>query len=103
MTGLVFDEVAGGMVGRDPREMTKSDLETLGHEVVPILSVIRAKCLDCCAAQQSEVRRCVSIKCALWPYRMGSNPMRDKREMSDEQRAVITERFAAARASKVQS
>ena len=103
MSGFVFDDVAFGMVGKDPREMDKSELEALGHEVMPVLSVIRAKCLDCCAGQQSEVRRCVSIKCALWPYRMGSNPMRDKREMSDEQRAVITERFAALRASKVQS
>jgi hypothetical protein len=102
MSGLVFDEIAGGMIGKDPREMDKGELESLGHEALPILSVIRAKCLDCCGGQQSEVRRCVSIKCALWPYRMNSNPMRDKREMSDEQRAVIAERFAAARASKVQ-
>jgi hypothetical protein len=103
MIGLIHDETAGGLVGKDPREMAKSELEALGHEASPILSVIRAKCLDCCGEQPSEVRRCVSIKCALWPYRMGSNPMRDKREMSDEQRAVIAERFAAARATKVQS
>ena len=32
---------------------------------------IRAKCLDCCAGQPKEVRRCVCIKCPLYPFRMG--------------------------------
>lgn len=32
---------------------------------------IRAKCLDCCAGQLKEVRRCVCIKCPLYPFRMG--------------------------------
>lgn len=32
---------------------------------------IRAKCLDCCAGQQAEVRNCHLKKCALWRYRMG--------------------------------
>ena len=32
---------------------------------------IRLKCIDCCAGQQSEVRKCELTKCPLWRYRMG--------------------------------
>lgn len=32
---------------------------------------IRLKCIDCCAGQPSEVRRCTAVKCPLFPYRMG--------------------------------
>lgn len=35
---------------------------------------IRAKCLDCCAGNAAEVRRCASSSCALWPFRMGRKP-----------------------------
>lgn len=29
-------------------------------------SAIRLKCLECCAWQQAEVRRCAIKECALW-------------------------------------
>ena len=32
---------------------------------------IRLKCIDCCAGQASEVRKCPSTLCALWRFRMG--------------------------------
>jgi len=32
---------------------------------------IRAKCLDCCCDQSSEVRLCPTKDCPLWRYRMG--------------------------------
>ena len=32
---------------------------------------IRLKCLDCCCGNSAEVRRCSSVKCPLWRYRMG--------------------------------
>lgn len=38
---------------------------------------IRLKCLDCCADQAAEVRRCPAENCPLWRYRMG-------REIKDE-------------------
>jgi hypothetical protein len=40
------------------------------------LKAIRAKCLDCCAGQPSEIRRCVIDDCPLFSYRFGSNPSR---------------------------
>lgn len=32
---------------------------------------IRLKCLDCCAGQAAEVRKCPAVDCPLWRYRMG--------------------------------
>lgn len=35
---------------------------------------IRAKCMDCVAEQEAEVRKCQMTKCPLFPYRFGCNP-----------------------------
>lgn len=32
---------------------------------------IRLKCLDCCAGQAAEVRKCPVAGCPLWRFRMG--------------------------------
>jgi hypothetical protein len=32
---------------------------------------IRLKCIDCCAGQAAEVRKCPAEHCPLWRYRMG--------------------------------
>ena len=42
------------------------------------LSAIRAKCLDCCAGQVAEIRRCGLESCPLFPYRMGKRPKEGK-------------------------
>ena len=65
---------AGELIGRHPKDLTKADLEAAGLERRVGLKAIRAKCLDCCGHIQSEVRKCVSIDCPLWPLRMGTNP-----------------------------
>lgn len=38
---------------------------------------IRLKCIDCCAGQVAEVRKCPAVDCPLWRFRMG-------REIKDE-------------------
>lgn len=38
------------------------------------LKAIRAKCLDCCAGQVAEVRRCELRNCPLHQYRFGHRP-----------------------------
>ena len=38
------------------------------------IKAIRVKCLDCCAGQLAEVRKCTLKNCALYPYRMGHRP-----------------------------
>ena len=65
---------SGEEIGRDPREMSVAELNWFGHYKKPILQAIRDRCLDCCVFQPSEVRKCVSVKCASWPYRMGTDP-----------------------------
>ena len=51
---------------------------------------IRMKCLDCCADQLAEVRKCPATNCPLWRYRMGREendelkPIRKKSEDNDD-------------------
>jgi hypothetical protein len=86
--------------GADPRELTTADLEQAGILPRPVLAAIRAKCLDCCCEQRSEVACCTLTHCALWPFRMGTNPFRTAREMTDEQRQAAGERLSKARAAR---
>lgn len=62
---------------------------------VPVLRVIRMKCLDCCCWQENEVRECPAEDCILWKFRMGKNPV--KRVMSEEQRKASAERLRRMR------
>jgi hypothetical protein len=68
------------------------NLQVLGHQPMPVLKAIRAKCLDCSGGIQAEVRDCLVRNCALYPFRMGSNPWRAP--VSDEQRSAARMRFA---------
>jgi hypothetical protein len=43
-----------------------------------VLRSIRAKCLDCSCYLPSEVRDCQLEGCALWPFRMGKDPLPGK-------------------------
>jgi len=63
-------------VGRDPREMTRAELEAMGHEAMSPMEAIRAKCLDCCAGSAHDVRCCTAMACPSWPFRLGKNPWR---------------------------
>jgi hypothetical protein len=65
-----------------------------------VLKAVREKCLDCCCGMIVEVRECTVTTCALHPYRMGKNPFRQKRVLSDEQREALASRLAAARGAK---
>ena len=68
-------EIDGGsLIGRDPRKLTREDFAEAGVELRRMNKAIRAKCLDCVAGSESEVRKCVSISCPLWPIRMGVLP-----------------------------
>lgn len=69
-------------------------------EITNPVKAIRAKCLDCVCFQPSEVKLCPSTDCPLYPFRMGKNPYRAKRELTEEQRATMAERLAKARQSK---
>ena len=55
------------LIGRDPREMAREELEAMGHEPVSPVQAIRLKRLDCCAGSADEVRNCVAMACPSWP------------------------------------
>ena len=77
-------ETKGGeLIGRDPREISVAELNQFGHHKKPILQAIRERCLDCCVNQPGEVRKCVSVKCASWPYRMATNPFTEIKGNAD--------------------
>lgn len=95
-------ETDGGIevVGRDPRRMSPEDFQKLGFEKKPILDVLRARCVECCGGSLSEVRKCIAATCPSWPYRMGTDPFRVRREIGDEERDVMRERVRVARERK---
>lgn len=72
--------------------------EASGHAKRPILQVIREKCIDCSGNSLAEVRHCPVIKCALWPYRMGTNPFAQARGGAKNFQPVLEE-FSEGRAS----
>lgn len=61
------------------------------------VKAIREKCLDCCCGSVTEVKFCPSVDCYLYPFRFGKNPFRQKREMTEEQKEVISIRLREAR------
>lgn len=79
----------GEQQGRDPRTLTPGELGSMGLTRESRGDAIRAKCLDCCAGNSAEIRRCAAKDCSLWPFRMGTDPWREKRVLSDSQRATL--------------
>lgn len=64
------------------------------------VKAIRDFCIDCCGGSRETVKKCPSVKCALYPYRLGKNPYR-KRELSEEQKIAAAERLKRARENKI--
>src|SRR6202043_3067761 len=93
---LVIRHPAGETEGKHPRDADPDVMREI-HDPAPLLRVIRAKCLDCSGGVEIEIRKCTAIGCALWPYRMASNPFRT-RELSSAQREATARRLAAGRA-----
>lgn len=63
------------------------------------LQRIKQYCLGC-AGTAHEVKLCPVEDCPLWPMRFGRNSLAPKREMTEEQRAAVAERFRQAREKK---
>lgn len=68
-----YEADAGHLIGKDPRQIPLAEIRQLEHPESPIKAA-RAKCIDCCGGNAAEARKCVSVNCALWPFRMGANP-----------------------------
>ena len=67
------------LVGKNPLFLEGVQLEAAVIERTTPLKAIRAHCIDCCAGNKAEVRRCVAVKCTLWHLRMGTNPFQRRR------------------------
>lgn len=50
---------------------------------VPLLKIIRLKCLECTNFQPTEVKLCTIPDCILYKFRFGRNPV--KKVMSEKQ------------------
>lgn len=84
------------LIGRDPRRINAEELEASGVDLRVGMKAIRAKCMDCCGENHSEVRKCTATGCPLWLLRMGSVPkgVRELRK-GDAQDAESIEEDAA--------
>jgi hypothetical protein len=82
----------GELVGRRPTEVP-SEILSRYYAEKNSLRALRARCLDCCCGSTSEVRKCVAVGCPSWPFRMGVNPFRKKRVLTDAQKAAMAERL----------
>jgi hypothetical protein len=82
----------GELIGRHPGDVSPEKLSLKFRAQNP-LKAMRTKCIDCCCGDTSEVRKCVAVDCALWPYRMGTNPFRKKRKLSSEEKRKRAERL----------
>lgn len=66
---------------REENEGGLSYVETIkryAEKVKNPLTAIRAKCVECSGGSLKEVAQCPVTKCALHPFRMGTNPLHKK-------------------------
>ena len=90
-----FQSDEGEVIAKHPRDVPSRFL-CLKFRAENPLKAIREKCLDCCCGNSAEVRKCVAVECALWPFRMGTNPFRKRRELSPAQKRERAERLPKA-------
>lgn len=91
------DEIDGGhLIGRDPRTIKADEWAAHLPDAQVGFKVIRAKCMDCAGNNTAEVRKCVSVSCALWPLRMGGQPrgLAEHRKGKDADETDSTEEAA---------
>lgn len=81
-------------------ELEDIEAEDGNTKVMTPMKAIRAKCLDCCAGQYSEVKMCPCTNCPLYDFRLGKNPNRKPRNLTEEQREALRERARKAQAAR---
>ena len=63
------------------------------HHKKSLLQVVRTHCLSCCCESPKEVRLCPAVDCNLHPYRLGKNPFRKPRVLTEKQRQEMVNRM----------
>ena len=77
--------------------------EEFNREVIENTNVLRAiklKCLDCSTYNINEIKECIVKNCPLYPFRLGNNPFRKKKELSEEERNKLSERMKNLKRNK---
>ena len=87
-----FQSDGGARVGKAPADVPSEILSLYYGEKNP-LKALRGRCLDCCCGSPTEVRKCVAVDCPSWPFRMGVNPFRVRRQLSDKQKREMADRL----------
>jgi hypothetical protein len=87
-----FQADDGELIGKHPSNVP-SQILSLKFRAQNPLKAIRETCLDCCCRNAEEVRKCVATDCPSWPFRMGTNPFRKKRELSSKQKREMAKRL----------
>ena len=81
-----FQADEGELIGKHPADVPLENLSLKFRAQNP-LKAIRGKCLDCCCGSATEVRKCMSVDCPSWPFRMGTNPFRKRSVLSEEEKS----------------
>ena len=58
---------------------------------------IRMHCLDCSGYIKKDIKDCVIPDCPLYDFRMGKNPYRKKRVLTEEQKEKLAAQLAKGR------
>lgn len=69
----------------------------MANEITNPVKAIRAKCLECSNSSTNEVKECPVVNCPLYPFRLGKNPYRQRREMTEQEKEVLVHRLKEAR------
>ena len=85
----------------DPEDTEENEEESEeGTGAISPLKAIRKNCIQCIGSIR-EIPKCTASKsCPLYPFRMGKNPFRQKRVLSEEQREASRLRLQHARENK---
>ena len=75
--------------------MTKFQQDRI-NELLPLIKVIREKCIECCNGSSYEVKLCPRNNCSLFHYRLGLNSempkSTPKKDETDEKGTIREER-----------
>jgi hypothetical protein len=67
-----------------PVELDDGELRVLGHTKKSAARAIRALCVDCHGGEtpqsaKAEIAGCLSVGCAVWPFRFGRSPFTSRK------------------------
>jgi len=80
------------------RITTEEDLKD--EKYLPPVKSIRKHCLECYSGSPKDVKLCDSPECPLYPFRLGTNPNRKSRTITDEEKKEKVEILRKARSLK---